>query len=85
MEFNDELYQLIYGDDVDVLGLKKIKTTEEIWDDILLFLAKDDITKITKIKEMNANQVFSILNSKLKKIPKIKKNINPVGYNLKKE
>jgi hypothetical protein len=80
MEFSKELYQLIYGVDVDILELKKIKTFKEIYDDIILFLAKDDITKIKKIKEMNAIEVFSILNSKLINIPKIKEKITKVGY-----
>lgn len=80
MEFSDDLYRLIYGNDVNIEELKNVKTSKEIWDDIILFLAKDDITKMEDIKNMPAVEVFSILNSKLKIIPKVKKEINPIGF-----
>jgi hypothetical protein len=80
MEFSNELYRLIYGNDVSIEELKNVKTIKEIWDDIILFLAKDDITKMGDIKKMPATEVFSILNSKLKVIPKVKEEIKPIGF-----
>ncbi len=80
MEFSDDLYRLIYGNDVNVEELKNVKNRKEIWDDIILFLAKDDITKMEDIKNMPAMEVFSILNSKLKVIPKVKEEIKPIGF-----
>lgn len=80
MEFSNELYRLIYGNNVNIKELKNVKNIKEIWDDILLFLSKDDITKIQDIKNMPAIEVFSILNSKLKVIPKVKEEIKPIGF-----
>ncbi len=82
MEFSNELYKLIYGVDVNIEALKELKNKNEIWDDIILFLAKDDITKIDEIKNMPAIEVFQILNSKLKLklIPKVKEEIKPIGF-----
>jgi hypothetical protein len=80
MEFSDNLYKLIYSNDVNIEELKKVKTRKEIWDDIILFLAKDDVTKMKDVKNMPAVEVFSILNSKLKAIPKVKEEIKPIGF-----
>lgn len=81
-EFNDNVYKLIYGDNINIEQLKNIKTKKDIYNDIILYLANDDIIKIDYIKNMKATDVLDILNSKLKtkKISKIKQIMNPIGY-----
>lgn len=80
-EFSDNVYKLIYGN-INIEQLKNIKTKKEIWNDIILYLGNDDITKIDYIKKMKALEVLDILNSKLKtkKISKIKPIMNPIGF-----
>lgn len=75
MNLNDNLIKMIYGHDVDVIKLKKIKNFNEIWNDIFLFLSNNDITKIEEIKKMKAIDIFEILKSKMKQIPKIAKKL----------
>jgi len=80
---SDELLKMIYGKNVDINQIKKEKNIKEIWNDIYLFLTKDDITKIEAVKNMNITDVLDVLKSKLQEIPTIKLGRNPVGYNNK--
>jgi hypothetical protein len=82
MELSDNVFRLVYGHDVDILQIKKLKDTHEIWNDITLFLANNDITKINDVKAMNHIDVLDILNSKVKGVPKIKYVPNPIGYKI---
>ena len=43
-----------------------MKTRKEIWGDIILFLAKDDITKMEDIKNMQATKVFFYIKFEVK-------------------
>ena len=79
-ELSDELIRLIYGDDIDVLNLRRTKDTSEIWKDIILYLANNDITKIKEIEEMRFIDILEILQSKVKLKTVPKKKQNPVGF-----
>lgn len=80
--FSDVVLRFIYGDDVDTEAIRNIKTHNEIWDDIILNLANGDITKIKDIKQMPFIDVFNILKSKLKPIPRIKLKKTDIGFNI---
>lgn len=80
MELSDDVFKLIYGNDVDIIQIKKLKDIREIWNDILLFLVNNDITKLDVIKQMKIVDILDVLNSKVKGIPKIKYIPKPVGY-----
>lgn len=79
-DYSPEVYYLIYGEDVDIIELKKIKNRYEVHNDIILYLSNNDITKINEIKNMNAYQIFDILNSKIKKIPLKNNKIEIKGF-----
>lgn len=73
MNFSNEVLMVIYGVDANITELRKIKDTKTIWNDIVLFLAKDDVTKIEEVRNMQLTQVLDILESKVKalKLPKV--------------
>jgi hypothetical protein len=81
-KFKDEVYKLVYGNDVDVVELKKTRTVKEMWDDFILFVAKDDATKINEVRKMNYIQFLDYLSLKLKQIPKVKTELNPIGFKI---
>lgn len=83
MELTDNVFKLVYGHDVDIDQIKQLKDTREIWNDIFLFLANNDITKLDSIKQMKAVDVLDILNSKVKGVPRVKYIPKPVGYKTK--
>ncbi len=66
IEFSNELYTLLYGEGINVSEIEKLKTRKEIWDDIILFIANNDITKVNEIREMNFIECMNFLNSKVK-------------------
>jgi hypothetical protein len=80
MELSDKVFRLVYGHDVDIKQIKKIKDSSEIWNDIFLFLANNDITKLEDVKNMKFVDVLEVLNSKVKGVPKIKYIVKPIGY-----
>ncbi|MBN8693597.1 MAG: hypothetical protein J0L69_10390 [Bacteroidetes bacterium] len=82
MELSDNVFKLVYGADVDIPQIKKLKNTKEIWNDIMLFLADNDITKLDDIKKMNLIDFLEILNSKVKGVPRIKHKPTPIGYDI---
>lgn len=84
-EFSNELYLVIYGANANVTELKKQKSIAEVWNDIVIFLAKDDITKIDEIKKMSFIKAMEFLDSKVKTLKantaqKEKVKIEPVGF-----
>ena len=86
MEFCDEIYILLYGEKANIVELRKQKGLE-IWDDIIAYLAKDDITKIKEIRELPVHDVLKFLQNKAKTIkanmtPLEKDKIEPVGFKL---
>jgi len=82
MELSDDLLKLIYGDDINIFELRKIKNRGDMWNDITLFLAKDDITKMDEIKKMRLKDVLDVLKLKVetKKINKTKIEMPKIGY-----
>jgi hypothetical protein len=84
-EFSDEVYKIVYGDDANVKELRKQKNSGEVWNDIVYYLAKDDVTKIDEIRNLPLLRVLDFLNSKAKTIkanntPIKKPTIEPIGF-----
>jgi|LakMenEpi03Aug12_release.lakeMendotaPanAssembly.Ray.scaffolds.fasta_scaffold2919833_1 hypothetical protein len=80
MQLSDNLLKMIYGD-VNIPEIRKNKKQKTIWEDVILFLANNDITKINEIKEIKIEDIMRILDSRLKshslKEPKV---FNKIGY-----
>lgn len=89
-DFSDEVYMLIYGDDINIMEIRKQKTYTDVWNDIIIYLAKDDITKIDEIRNMNFIKTMIFLDSKVKtniakRALKPKEEIKPIGFKLNSE
>lgn len=82
MHFSDDLYRLLYGKDVDIESVRRIKDIKDVYNDAMMLLANNDITKLKYIREMKATDFLDALSSKVKTsmLEKIKDNINPIGF-----
>jgi hypothetical protein len=89
-EFSYEVYKIVYGDDANVKELRKQKNSGEVWNDIVYYLSKDDVTKIDEIRNMPLLKILDFLNSKAKTIKANntldeKPIIEPVGFKTNKD
>ena len=71
MHFTQEVYQFVYGNNVDIVLIEQQKTLTQIYNDIMLKLANDDITKISEIRKLPAKLFLEVLSSKIQPIPRI--------------
>jgi len=85
-DFSNEVYILIYGQNANISELRKQKSYSEVWEDIIIYLAKDDITKINDIRNnMSVKDVLDFLDKKVKTLKANNTNTRlqkrpPIGY-----
>lgn len=87
-DFCDEVYILLYGEKSNINELRKIKSNIQVLNDIVIYLAKDDILKIEEVKNITFIEAMDFLQSKVDIIKanrvKVKQpKVNPIGFKKK--
>lgn len=84
-DFSDDVLKLIYGENIDINEVRKIKDGW-YWDDLVLYLSGNNILKINDIMNMSYIDVLKFLENQItnKSLPKYVYNPPAIGFKINK-
>ena len=81
MNFRDDVYRLLYGDNVDVANARETKSVPDVYHDLTMLLADNDITKYNEVRKLEASVFLTEIENRIKtRNIKTVNNINPIGF-----
>ena len=81
MNFGDDVYRLLYGDNVNVASAREAKSVSDVYHDLTMLLADNDITKYNEVRKLDASVFLTEIENRLKtRNIKTINNINPIGF-----